>query len=70
MSTFTTGRGTRAQHVAPRHQSAPYRMHPSRREHIYGRVQPMGGRPEVSPGALVLLLVVAVFLGFAIAVQL
>lgn len=41
MSTFTTSRGTRGQHVAPMYQSAPYRQHPSTRQHIYGRIQPM-----------------------------
>lgn len=41
MSTFTTSHGTRAQHVAPRYASRPYRLHPARREHIYGRIQGM-----------------------------
>jgi hypothetical protein len=41
MSTFTTSRGTRGQHVEPRFQSAPYRQHPGRRESVYGAIQPM-----------------------------
>jgi hypothetical protein len=41
MSTFTTSKGTRGQHVFPKYQSRPYVLHPARREHIYGRIKPM-----------------------------
>lgn len=30
----------------PRYSTRPYRMHPGRREHIYGRVQPMDDPAE------------------------
>lgn len=36
MSTFK-----HSQPMRPRYESAPYRQSPSRREHIYGRIQPM-----------------------------
>lgn len=30
----------------PRYQSAPYRQHPGRRQHIYGELQPMETETE------------------------
>lgn len=42
MSTFTTSKGTRCQHVAPRTEiAAPRRLHPNTRMHIHGKIQPM-----------------------------
>lgn len=31
----------------PRFESAPYRPSPARREHIYGRIQPMHQEPSL-----------------------
>lgn len=65
MSTFTTSRGTRGQHVRPKWSSRPYQQHPSRREHIYGKVKPMNETKydihAIIGGALLALLVVIFF---------
>lgn len=68
MNIFTTSRGTRAQHVAPRYQSAPYRQTHGRRDYIHGRIQPMDN-PYTSPAwyEIVALVLVAAFMGALLA---
>jgi len=64
MSTFVTSKGTRIQHVSPKYQSQPYRQHPGRREHIYGKIQPAndnGGR--VTAWLIIGALIIAAFFG-------
>ena len=38
-----------SQPTRPRYESAPYRQAPARREHIYGKVEPMRREPELDP---------------------
>lgn len=70
MSTFTTSRNTRGQHVSPKYQSAPYRPSPGRREFIHGRIQPLEDPAYGGKIGIAIMFLVAVFIGFALAVQL
>lgn len=67
-SRFDRGRGADPMAIthrswSPRYQSAPYRQHPGRREHIHGPVQPMDVQTNESRwllwGALAALAVLA-----------
>lgn len=46
MSVFTTN-GVQRVGFKPRYESAPYRMHPGRRESLYGRVQGIADQRRV-----------------------
>lgn len=69
MSTFHTSRGTRGQHVQPKFQTAPYKLHPARREHIYGKVQPMESSDNIDFKLLVGGAVFGLLLAIIILVQ-
>jgi hypothetical protein len=43
----------------PRYESRPYRPCPARREHIYGRIQPMDAEPVLPAWAIMLGLAIA-----------
>jgi hypothetical protein len=47
----------------PRWSSAPYRQHPSRREHIHGRIQPMASPRRVPLWALLLVTFIIAYMG-------
>jgi hypothetical protein len=62
MSTFTTSRGTRGQHVQPKVTVRSSHLTPAHREYVYGKVQPMDDSPYRSPSRIDLLVMLAVML--------